>query len=116
MIDYTEDWKKLTTRWRRGRKLVLFHLLAVPFFIYGFSFPVKRFAPNTWLISGEPVWYYLGCFAVWLAVFIHLLWRDRYYTCPQCGTNVRPFGGTDLPNLNPHPCPKCGLVAPSPPY
>jgi len=36
--------------------------------------------------------------------------------CPQCGTRVRPFGGTDIPDWTPHPCPKCGLRAPSPPY
>jgi DNA-directed RNA polymerase subunit RPC12/RpoP len=53
---------------------------------------------------------------LWFLVFICLLLRDRYYTCPQCGARVRPFGGTDIPNWRPHPCPQCGLSAPPPPY
>lgn len=116
MTDYTDAWKKITTRWRRGRSIGLFHLLVVPLLIYGFSFPVKWLAPDGWLIGGAPVWYFITCFALWLAVFIGLLWRDRYYRCPQCGSRVRPFGGTDVPDWHPHPCPGCGLRAPPPPY
>jgi len=87
-----------------------------PVLVYLFSFPVTGWSPERWLIGGAPVGYFIVSFALWLVVFIHLLWRDRYYTCPQCGTRVRPFGGTDLPGLNPQPCPSCGLRAPSPPY
>lgn len=116
MTDYTGEWQKITARWKHGRRVGLLHLLVSPLLIYLFSFPVKWFAPAGWLISGEPVWYFIVCFVLWLAIFIALLWRDRYYTCPQCGTRVRPFGGTNFPDWNPHPCPKCGLRAPPPPY
>lgn len=116
MTDYTDQWKTITARWRRGRKAGLFHLLAVPVLIYLFSFPVTWLAPASWLIGGAPVWYFIAAFALWLVVFIRLLWRDRYYDCPRCGTRVRPFGGSDVPNWAPHPCPQCGLQAPPPPY
>ena len=116
MTGYTEEWRTITARWRRGRRIGLAHLLLGPVLIYLVSFPVKWFAPASWLISGAPVWYFIVAFVLWLVVFICLLWRDRYYTCPQCGTRVRPFGGTDVPGWNPHPCPQCGLRAPPPPY
>lgn len=116
MTDYTAQWKVLTTRWRRGRRLGLLHLLGSPVLIYLLSFPIKWFAPGSWLVSGEPVWYFIVAFVLWVVVLIYLLVRDRYYTCPQCGTRVRPFGGTDFPDGRPHPCPNCGLSAPPPPY
>ena len=116
MSDYTQEWQRITGRWRRGRRLGLVHLLGSPVLIYLLSFPIKWFAPSSWLISGEPVWYFIASTVLWFGVFIYLLLRDRYYTCPQCGTRVRPFGGTDIPNWRPHPCPQCGLSAPPPPY
>lgn len=114
--DYREQWQRLTSRWRRGRRLGLVHLLVSPLVLYLVSYPVTWFAPASWLISGEPVWYYLVAAAAWFLIFILLLLRDRSYACPRCGTSVRPFGGTDLPNWKPHPCPQCGLTAPPPPY
>lgn len=116
MSEYKEQWERITRRWRQGRKLGLAHLLGSPILFYLLSIPIKKFGPGSWLISGEPVWYFLVSAAVWLIVLIYLLLRDRYYSCPACGTKVRPFGGTDIPNLMPHPCPKCGLSAPPPPY
>ena len=116
MTDYTEQWQKITRRWGHGRRNGLLHLLVSPLLIYLFSFPVKWFAPRSWLISGEPVWYFIVSVALWFLIFVYLLLRDRYYKCPRCDTRVRPFGGTDIPNWAPHPCPKCGLTAPSPPY
>lgn len=110
MEDYTEQWNKLTRRWANSRKIGLLHLLLVPVLIYLFSFPVR------WLIGDDPVWYFIVAYAAWLVAFVYLLVRDRYYSCPRCGARVRPFGGTDMPNFHPHPCQKCGLVAPSPPY
>jgi hypothetical protein len=108
--DYTEEFRALTTRWRRGRQLGLVHLLLVPILIYAGSIPVG------WMIDDDPVWYFIVTVALWFVVFIALLLRDRYYRCPRCGTRVRPFGGTEVPNYHPHPCPQCGLTAPSPPY
>ena len=116
MTDYSDQWQVITKRWGKGRRNGLLHLLVSPLVLYGLSFPIKQFAPDSWLIGGEPVWYFIVAFAFWLLVFIGLLWRDRYYTCPQCATKVRPFGGSDIPNFRPHPCPKCGLKAPDPPY
>lgn len=113
---HPEPWGTITRRWRLGRRLGMAHLLGSPVLIYLLSFPVKWFAPSNWLISGQPVWYFLVAALIWLLVFIYLLLRDRYYRCPACGTRVRPFGGTDVPNWNPHPCPQCGLAAPPPPY
>lgn len=116
MTEYEKQWEQITHRWRIGRRIGLAHLLGTPILIYLLSFPIKKFAPSNWLISGQPVWYFLVAAAIWLILFIYLLLRDRYYSCPACGTRVRPFGGTDVPNWKPHPCPKCGLAAPPPPY
>lgn len=110
MDEYEEQWRKLTSRWRRGRTLGLLHLLLVPVLIYLGSIPVG------WIIDDVPVWYFLVSFVLWLVVFIYLLVRDRYYRCPRCDTRVRPFGGTEIANYVPDPCPKCGLRAPPPPY
>lgn len=116
MDDYARDWARLTAQWRWGRRAIMVHLLAVPPLIYLFSFALKRFAPAGWLISGEPVWYFIVAAALWVIVFTGLLLRDRHYTCPKCATKVRPFGGSEMPSLVPQPCPKCGLRAPLPPY
>jgi hypothetical protein len=116
MTDYTEDWRRITARWKRGRRAGLFHLLVIPLLVCLLSFPVKWFAPDGWMMGGEPVGYFIVCAALWFGIFIWLLWRDRYYECPRCRARVRPFGGTDIPDWNPHPCPRCGLRAPAPPY
>ncbi len=110
MDEYAEEFRALTARWRRGRTLGLLHLLLVPVLVYVVGIPVG------WYVGDAPVWYFIVSFVVWLVVFVGLLLRDRYYRCPRCGTRVRPFGGTTMPNYHPDPCPKCGLTAPSPPY
>lgn len=48
--EYAEQWRKLTTRWRRGRTLGLLHLLLIPVLIYLGSIPVG------WIIDDVPVW------------------------------------------------------------
>ena len=73
MTDHDEAWGKITARWRRGRRLGLFHLLVVPVLVYLFSFPVTGWSPERWLIGGAPVGYFIVSFALWLVVFIHLL-------------------------------------------
>jgi hypothetical protein len=108
--DYADEWQRITRRWARGRRDGLVHLIVVPILIYLASIPLEM------MLGEPPVVYFLVAFALWLVVFVYLLLRDRYYTCPACQTRVRPFGGTDMPDWQPHPCPTCGLRAPSPPY
>ena len=71
MSDHAGTWRKLTTRWARGRRLVLLHLLLTPALIYLISLPVS------WAIKDDPVWYLIVAFVIWLLVFVYLLVRDR---------------------------------------
>jgi Zn-dependent protease len=72
MSDHGAAFARLTARWAKGRRDGLLHLFLSPVLIYLGGYAVRWLAPDSWLIRGAPVWYYLVGIAAWFAVFIYL--------------------------------------------
>ncbi len=104
MEDFSAQWKKILARHRRGRKLLLLHLLLFPAVVYLLGYVFTRMNGGN-----DPVWFYIVSFVCWIVGFVFLTQRHEPYLCPRCATKVYPSGAV---SLLPLPCSKCGLKMP----
>ena len=104
MDDFSAQWQKILACHKRGRKLLLLHLLLFPAIVYLLGFIYTEMSGGN-----DPVWFYILSFVFWIVGLVYLIQRHEPYLCPRCATKVYPSGAV---SLLPLPCSKCGLKMP----